>query len=57
MWLLVIIAMHVNDPKDQPGRIELTFQDQKTCEQVLSTMKYDLKFKTFKVQGSCQKQF
>ena len=32
------------------------FNDQKTCEQVLSTMKYDLKFKSFKVEGVCQKQ-
>lgn len=47
--------MHVNDPKDQPGRIELRFEDQQTCEQVLSTMKYELKFKKFKVEGKCQK--
>ena len=56
MWMMILIAVHMNNPKDQPGRIELLFQDQKTCEQVLSTMKYDLKFKSFKVDGLCQKQ-
>jgi hypothetical protein len=57
MWMMILIAVHMNNPKDQPGRIELMFQDQKTCEQVLSTMKYELKFKSFKVEGLCQKQF
>jgi hypothetical protein len=56
MWLLILIAVNMNNSKDQPGRVELTFQDQKTCEQVLSTMRYDLKFKTFKVEGECKKQ-
>jgi hypothetical protein len=55
--MMILIAVHMNNPKDQPGRVELLFQDQKTCEQVLSTMKYDLKFKSFKVEGLCQKQF
>jgi hypothetical protein len=27
------------------------FNDQKICEQVLSTMKYDLKFNSFKIEG------
>jgi hypothetical protein len=56
MWLLILIAIHVNDPTDQPGRVELQFADQKTCEQVLSTMKWQLKFKSFKVEGKCIKQ-
>ena len=58
MWLMILIAVHGTNPKDQPGRIELLFNDQKTCEQVLSTMRYDLKFKSFKVEGECiKKQF
>ena len=55
--MMILIAVHMNNPKDQPGRIELLFNDQKTCEHVLSTMKYELKFKSFKVEGSCLKQF
>jgi tRNA(Ile)-lysidine synthase TilS/MesJ len=53
---MILIAVHVNNPQDQPGRIELTFPDQLTCEKVLSTIKYQLKFKSFRVEGSCQKQ-
>jgi len=56
MWLMILIAVHSTNPQDQPGRIEMQFLDQKTCEQVLTTMKYDLKFKSFKVTGQCQKQ-
>jgi hypothetical protein len=54
MWILVLLAVNIHDPQDQPGRIELEFKDKPTCEQVLSTMTYQLKFKNFKVQGTCQ---
>jgi hypothetical protein len=56
MWLMILIAVHTTNPQDQPGRIELVFPNQISCEQALATMRYDLKFKTFKVTGQCQKQ-
>jgi hypothetical protein len=52
---MILLAIHSQNPKDQPGRIELMFNDQKICEQVLSTMKYDLKFNSFKIEGKCIK--
>lgn len=55
MWLLIIIAVHANNPDDVPGRVELAFRDQKTCEQSLESMTYWLKFKQFKIQGKCVK--
>jgi hypothetical protein len=55
MWLMILIAVHLNDPKDIPGRITLQFQTQQQCEQILSTMTYWLKFESFKVEGKCQK--
>ena len=57
MWMLILIAVHLNDPLDQPGKVELQFQDQKSCEQVLSTMTWTLKFKGFKVVGECQRKY
>ena len=56
MWLLIIVAMHISDPTDVPGRVEIQFHDQHSCEQALSTLKWNLKFKSFKVEGRCQKQ-
>jgi hypothetical protein len=53
MWLMILLAVHINDPKDIPGKIELVFQDKLVCEQVLNTMKYQLKFSQFKVEGKC----
>ena len=53
---MILIAVHINDPLDQPARIELTFPNQQSCEQTQSTMKYDLKFKSFKVIAECKKQ-
>jgi hypothetical protein len=55
MWLMILIAVHISDPKDIPGKITLQFQTQQQCEQVLSTMAYWLKFENFKVEGKCQK--
>jgi hypothetical protein len=57
MWLLIIVAMHISDPTDVPGRVEIQFHDQHSCEQALSTLKWNLKFKSFKVEGRCQKQY
>ena len=56
MWLMILIAVHVNDPQDQPGKVELVFPDQQTCQQVLNTITWQLKFKNFKVVGECKKQ-
>lgn len=56
MWLLILIAVHSNNPQDQPGKITLTFPDQQTCQHVLSTMKWQLKFDSFKIVGNCVQQ-
>lgn len=55
MWLMILIAVHINDPKDMPGKITLQFQTQQQCEQALQSMTYWLKFDNFKVEGKCQK--
>ena len=56
MWMLVLLAVNIHDPQDQPGKIEMQFPDQHTCQQALSTIKWQLKFKNFKVVGECKKQ-
>jgi len=54
MWM-ILIAVHINDPKDIPGKITLQFQTPQQCEQTLQSMTYWLKFENFKVEGKCQK--
>ena len=56
MWWLILIAVHVSDPADQPAKVELLFPDQRTCESALSSMRYQVKFTSFKVTGECKKQ-
>jgi hypothetical protein len=51
--LMILIAVHLNDPKDIPGKITLEFQDQISCEKSLQSMNYWLKFDSFKVEGRC----
>jgi hypothetical protein len=57
VWTLILVAVHINNPQDQPGKIELTFKDQLSCETALTSMKWQLKFNSFKVEGKCLKQF
>jgi hypothetical protein len=57
MWLMILIAVHINNPKDIPGRVELQLPSQQICEQTLTTMKWQLKFENFKVVGECRKQY
>lgn len=48
--------MNINNPADQPGKVELEFKDRISCEQALASMKFELRFKSFKVEGVCKKQ-
>ena len=54
---MILIAVHMNDPSDQPGKIVIEFADQQSCEHAKSTMTYSLKFKNFKVEASCQRKY
>jgi len=56
MWLMILIAVHINDPSDQPARMTMEFPDQHSCEQSKSTLSYWVKFKNFKVEASCQRK-
>jgi hypothetical protein len=56
MWILILIAVHINNPNDQPGRIELVFPNRTSCEQSLQSMTYWLKFNQFKINGRCVKK-
>jgi len=57
MWLLIILAVHVNDPKDIPGKVTLEFSTQAECERAKSTINSWLKFDSFKVISQCQKKY
>lgn len=56
MWLMILIAVHTNNPTDIPGRIVLEVGSQQQCEEMLGTMTWWLKFPAFKIQGQCQKK-
>ncbi len=52
---MILLAVHINNPQDVPGRVELTFPSQTLCEQTLETVTYQIKFRQFKVEGQCVK--
>lgn len=56
MWWMILIAVHLNNPNDIPGKIILEFPDQSSCEQSLKSMSYWLKFDSFKIEGKCVKK-
>lgn len=56
MWILIILAVHVNDPDDIPGKVSILFSSQIECENAQSTISSWIKFKSFKVISECKKQ-
>jgi hypothetical protein len=53
-WILIILAVNVNDPGDVPGKIWLDFADEASCRQSLNSLKYWIKFKNFHVVARCE---
>ena len=54
MWILFLIVVNMYDPNDIPGRIQLQFKDQASCELALQSMTSWVKFPWFKVGGRCE---
>jgi hypothetical protein len=55
MWVLILLAVNINDAKDIPGKITLEFPTQIECERAQSTVTSWLKFDSFKIVSKCQK--
>lgn len=53
---MILIAVHINDPKDIPAKVTLEFPDQASCEQSKQSINYWVKFENFKVEGKCVKK-
>ena len=56
MWLLMLMAVHVNNPQDVPGRASIEFATEAECVRAQATVAYWLKFDSFKVVTQCQKR-
>ena len=55
MWVLIILAVHINNPEDVPGRVTLKFETESACRQARESLQYKLKFDTFKVISECKR--
>jgi hypothetical protein len=53
--MLILIAMHINNPRDIPARVQILFDSQSACEAARDNMTYWIKFDNFKVVGECKK--
>jgi hypothetical protein len=56
MWLLIVMAVHLDNPQDIPGRVEIVMPSQEVCQQAITTIKYELKFRSYKIEAQCIKQ-
>ena len=56
MWLLIILAVNINNPNDIPGKVSVEFATEAQCEQARASVKYWFKFDGFRAQPQCQKQ-
>lgn len=55
-WILLLLAININNPRDIPGRISVEFSSQESCISVARTLQYELKFKNFKIEAQCVKK-
>lgn len=53
---MILIAVHVNNPKDIPAKIEMQFADQASCERSRQSMSYWVKFEDFRIESKCVKK-
>ena len=54
MWLLIILAVNVNNPKDIPGRVSIEFATQQECLEKKATITSWVKFNSFKIETKCE---
>lgn len=54
-WILILTAIHISNPQDIPATVSMRFADKVSCQMALNTIKYELKFKSFKIIGKCEK--
>jgi hypothetical protein len=56
MWLLIILAVNINNPADIPGKVSIEFITERACESARATVQYQLKFDNFKITTQCIKK-
>jgi hypothetical protein len=54
-WVLILLAVNINNPSDVPGKVYLYFETEQQCIKAKENMKYWLKFDSFKVTSECKK--
>jgi hypothetical protein len=55
MWVLLILAVNINNPSDVPGRVSIRFETEQQCLRAKSSIEYKLKFDSFKIISECKK--
>jgi hypothetical protein len=52
-WILILTAMHIDNPEDIPARVEFVLPSQEECIEVAESLDYWIKFKNFIVTAEC----
>jgi hypothetical protein len=56
MWLLILMAVNINDPRIIPGTATIEFPTQIECERARQTVKSELSSRYFKLETQCIKK-
>jgi hypothetical protein len=56
MWILLVMAVHINNPTDVPGWIKVPMATEAECERARAGVTAWLKFESFKVTTQCQQE-
>jgi hypothetical protein len=54
MWFLILIAVNVNNPEDQPAWVRISFDSEPACRLAAANITYWIKFKNFRIDTECK---
>jgi hypothetical protein len=57
MWILILLAININNPRDIPGKISLEFNSLEACIESVNSLQYNLKFKNYRIEAQCIKKY
>lgn len=53
MWILLLTAIHLNNPNDIPAKITIEFETETQCLEALKTIDYKIKYSNYKIEPKC----
>lgn len=55
-WILLLTAMHINNPNNIPATVSMKFDTEKACLEAKNSVEYKIKYESYKMVAECQRK-